>query len=314
MRIFLAGATGACGRRLVPLLIQAGHEVVGLTRTPGKADNLRNKGAEAAVADALDPDAVMKAVTQARPEVVINQLTAIPNEVDLRHFDRAFALTDRLRSEGTRHLVAAATEAGTRRFVAQGFAGWGYVREGTAIKTEEDPWDPDPPAVFRRTLNALRELEAAVLGARELEGIVLRYGWFYGPGTSIGEGGSVVESVRRRQMPIVGKGTGVWSFAHIDDVAAAALAAAERGRPGAYNVADDDPAPVHEWLPALADAVGAKPPRRVPVWLARLLVGAAGVALMTQNRGISSAKAKRALGWAPRWPTWRDGFRRGLSG
>ncbi|MGH7588564.1 MAG: NAD-dependent epimerase/dehydratase family protein [Gemmatimonadota bacterium] len=312
MRIFLAGATGAVGRRLVPLLIQAGHDVVGLTRTPAKADNLRTMGAEPAVADALDPDAVMTTVTDARPEVVINQLTAIPDEVDLRHFDRAFALTDRLRSEGTRHLVSAAREAGARRFVAQGFAGWGYAREGTAIKTEGDPWDPDPPAVFRRTLNALRELEAAVLGARELEGIVLRCGWFYGPGTSIGEGGSVVEAVRRRRMPIVGKGTGVWSFAHIDDVAGATLTAVERGASGVYNVADDDPAPVAEWLPALADAVGAKPPRRVPVWLARLLVGAAGVALMTQNRGISSGKAKRELGWEPHWPSWREGFRKGL--
>ncbi|HET9581436.1 MAG TPA: NAD-dependent epimerase/dehydratase family protein [Gemmatimonadota bacterium] len=312
MRIFLAGATGAVGRRLVPLLIQAGHDVVGLTRTLAKADNLRAMGAEPAVADALDPDAVMKAVSEARPEVLIHQLTAIPDGVDLRHFDRDFALTDRLRTEGTRHLVAAATEAGARRLVAQGFAGWGYAREGGPIKTEADPLDPDPPAVFRRTLDALRELEAAVLGARDLAGIVLRYGWFYGPGTSIGEGGSVVEAVRRRRMPIVGKGSGVWSFVHIDDVAAATVAAVERGAPGVYNVAADDPAPVAEWLPALAEAVGARPPRRVPVWLARLLVGAAGVALMTENRGISSAKAKLELGWTPAWPSWREGFREGL--
>lgn len=286
--------------------------MVGLTRTLAKADNLKAMGAEPAVADALDPDAVMKAVSEARPEVLIHQLTAIPDGVDLRHFDRDFALTDRLRTEGTRHLVAAATEAGARRLVAQGFAGWGYAREGGPIKTEADPLDPDPPAVFRRTLDALRELEAAVLGARDLAGIVLRYGWFYGPGTSIGEGGSVVEAVRRRRMPIVGKGTGVWSFVHIDDVAAATVAAVERGAPGVYNVAADDPAPVAEWLPALAEAVGARPPRRVPVWLARLLVGAAGVALMTENRGISSAKAKLELGWTPAWPSWREGFREGL--
>lgn len=285
---------------------------MGLTRTLAKADNLRAMGAEPAVADALDPDAVMKAVSEARPEVLIHQLTAIPDGVDLRHFDRDFALTDRLRTEGTRHLVAAATEAGARRLVAQGFAGWGYAREGGPIKTEADPLDPDPPAVFRRTLDALRELEAAVLGARDLAGIVLRYGWFYGPGTSIGEGGSVVEAVRRRRMPIVGKGSGVWSFVHIDDVAAATVAAVERGAPGVYNVAADDPAPVAEWLPALAEAVGARPPRRVPVWLARLLVGAAGVALMTENRGISSAKAKLELGWTPAWPSWREGFREGL--
>ncbi|MGH7571713.1 MAG: NAD-dependent epimerase/dehydratase family protein [Gemmatimonadota bacterium] len=312
MKVFLAGATGVVGRRLVPLLVGAGHDVVGLTRTSGKAGDLKARGAEPAVADALDPDAVMRAVTEAGPEIVIHQLTAIPDQVDLRHFDRDFALTDRLRAEGTRHLVAAATKAGARRFVAQGFAGWGYAREGTAIKTEEDPLDPDPPAVFRRTLDALRELEAAVLGAERLEGLVLRYGWFYGPGTSIGEGGSVVEAVRRRQMPIVGKGTGIWSFAHIDDVAGATLAAVERGAPGVYNVADDDPAPVAEWLPALAEAVGARPPRGIPAWLARLHVGAAGVAIMTENRGISSAKAKRELGWAPRWPSWREGFRKGL--
>ncbi len=296
----------------MPLLVQAGHDVVGMTRSPGKAGDLKAMGAEPSVADALDPDVVMRVVTEARPEVVINQLTAIPDEVDLRHFDRDFALTDRLRSEGTRHFVAAATKAGARRFVSQGFAGWGYAREGTAIKTEEDPLDPDPPAVFRRTLNALRELEASVLGAEGLEGVVLRYGWFYGPGTSIGEGGSLVEAVRRRQMPVVGKGTGVWSFAHIDDVAAATMAAVERGGPGVYNVGDDDPAPVHEWLPALAEAVGAKPPWKVPAWIARLLIGAAGVALMTENRGISSAKAKRELGWEPRWTSWREGFRKGL--
>jgi nucleoside-diphosphate-sugar epimerase len=264
------------------------------------------------VADALDPDAVSRVITEARPEVVIHQLTAIPDQVDLRHFDRDFALTDRLRSEGTRHLVTAARNAGARRFVAQGFAGWGYAREGSLVKTEEAPLDPDPPAVFRRTLDTLRQLEAAVLGARELQGLVLRYGWFYGPGTSIGEGGSVVEAVRRRRMPIVGRGTGVWSFAHIDDVAAATLAAVERGAPGVYNVADDDPAPVVDWLAALAVALGAGPPRRVPVWLARLLVGAAGVAVMTQNRGISSVKAKRELSWTPAWPSWREGFRRGL--
>jgi nucleoside-diphosphate-sugar epimerase len=286
--------------------------VVGLTRTPGKAETLAAAGVRPVVADALAPDAVSRVITEARPEVVIHQLTAIPDQVDLRHFDRDFALTDRLRSEGTRHLVTAARNAGARRFVAQGFAGWGYAREGSLVKTEEAPLDPDPPAVFRRTLDTLRQLEAAVLGARELQGLVLRYGWFYGPGTSIGEGGSVVEAVRRRRMPIVGRGTGVWSFAHIDDVAAATLAAVERGAPGVYNVADDDPAPVVDWLAALAVALGAGPPRRVPVWLARLLVGAAGVAVMTQNRGISSAKAKRELSWTPAWPSWREGFRRGL--
>ncbi|MGH7563120.1 MAG: NAD-dependent epimerase/dehydratase family protein [Gemmatimonadota bacterium] len=312
MKVFLAGATGVVGRRLVPLLVKAGHEEVGMTRSPEKTEFLRVMGAEPVVADALDPDAVMKAVTEARPEVIIHQLTAIPVRVDLRRFDRDFALTDRLRTKGTRHLLTAAREAGARRFVAQGFAGWCYAREGSRVKTEDDPFDTDPPVVFRRTLDAVRELETRVLGAKGLEGLVLRYGWFYGPGTQIGEGGSIVEAVRRRQMPVVGKGTGIWSFAHVDDAAGATMAAVEGGRPGVYNVADDDPAPVAEWLPALAEAVGARPPRRVPAWLARLLVGAAGVAIMTENRGISSAKAKGELGWEPRWPSWREGFRKGL--
>jgi nucleoside-diphosphate-sugar epimerase len=314
MRVFLAGATGAIGRRLIQVLVRADHSVVGMTRSPENADAIRAAGAEPVVADALNENAVMAAVRQAEPEVVVHQLTAIPPNTNPRKFDREFELTNRLRTEGTDHLLAAARAAGARRFVAQSFAGWPHAREGGLVKTEEDPLDPSPPKAMRRTLEAIRYLEGAVVGAEELEGLVLRYGSFYGPGTSLGEGGVHWEMIRRRRFPIVGRGTGVWSFIHIDDAATATLAAIERGAPGVYNIVDDEPAPVAEWLPALAAAVGAKPPRHVPTWLARLAVGEPGVVLMTEIRGASNAKAKRELDWQPAYVSWRDGFRRGLAG
>jgi nucleoside-diphosphate-sugar epimerase len=245
--------------------------------------------------------------------VVIHQLTAIPPDASLRRFDREFELTNRLRTEGTDHLIAASRAAGARRFVAQSFGGWPYAREGGPVKTEEDPLDTSPPAPFRRTLDALRHLETAVVGAEGLEGLALRYGFFYGPGTSIGEGGPILDAVRRRRLPIVGGGGGIWSFVHVDDAARATVAASERGAPGVYNVADDEPAPVSEWLPALAEAVGAKPPRRVPAILGRLGAGEAAVVLMTQIPGASNAKAKRELGWQPAYSSWREGFRTGLA-
>jgi nucleoside-diphosphate-sugar epimerase len=312
MRIFVAGATGALGRRLVPLLIQDGHRVTGMTRTAGKAAGLRAAGAEAVVADALDRDAVLAAVVAARPEVVVHELTALAQMTDFRRLDEGFALTNRLRTEGTDHLLAAARAAGTRRFVAQSFAGWPFARVGGPVKTEDDPLDPDPPAELRRTLDAIRHLESAVLAAEGIEGVVLRYGGFYGPGTSAGEGGYLLDDLRRRRFPLVGAGTGVWSFVHIDDAATATVAAVERGAPGIYQIVDDDPAPVAEWLPALAAAIGARPPRRVPAWVARLAGGAHGVVLMTEVRGASNAKARRELGWRPAWPSWRQGFREGL--
>jgi 2-alkyl-3-oxoalkanoate reductase len=312
MRIFVAGATGALGRRLVPLLLDGGHQVTAMTRTPGKAAGLRAAGAEPVVADALDREAVLAAVTAARPEVVVHQLTDLAATTSFRRLDREFAGTNRLRTQGTDHLVAAAQAAGARRLVAQSFAGWPFARVGGPVKTEDDPLDPDPPAELRRTLDAIRHLEAAVLGAEGLEGVVLRYGGFYGPGTSVGEGGFMVEDLRRRRFPVVGAGTGVWSFIHIDDAAAATVAAVERGAPGIYQIVDDDPAPVSAWLPALAAAVGAGPPRRVPAWLARLLAGEHGVVMMTEARGASNAKAKRQLGWRPAYPSWRQGFRTGL--
>jgi nucleoside-diphosphate-sugar epimerase len=312
MRIFVAGATGALGRRLVPLLVGGGHQVTAMTRSPGKAAGLRAAGAEPVVADALDRDAVLLAVAAARPEVVVHQLTDLATTTNLRKFDAGFAATNRLRTEATDHLLTAARAAGTRRFVAQSFAGWPFARIGGPVKTEDDPLDPVPPAELRRTLDAIRQLEAAVLGAEGIEGVVLRYGGFYGPGTSAGAGGYMLDDLRRRRFPIVGAGTGVWSFIHIDDAAAATAAAVERGAPGIYQIVDDDPAPVSDWLPALAAAAGAKPPRRVPAWLARLLGGEHGVVLMTEVRGASNAKAKRELGWTPAYRSWRQGFRTGL--
>ena len=313
MRIFLAGATGAIGKRLVPILVQAGHTVTGMTRSEGKADAIRSAGAEAAVADALNADAVTKAVERARPEVIIHELTALPKEFDVRKFAEQFRRTNRLRTEGTDYLLAAARIAGVRRFVAQSYAGWPYARTGSAVKTERAQLDPNPPAAFRETLDAIRHVESAVLGAGGMDGLVLRYGGFYGPGTSLAEGSAFLEQIRRRKFPIIGGGSGVWSFVHIDDAAHATAVAAERGAPGIYNIVDDEPAPVSEWLPALARMVGAKPPFRIPAWLGRLAIGEHGVLMMTELRGASNEKAKRELGWKPQWPTWREGFRNGLS-
>jgi 2-alkyl-3-oxoalkanoate reductase len=313
MKIFVAGATGALGRRLVPLLVSSGHTVVGTTRTPDKAEALRAAGAIPVILDALDRDAVIDALTRAEPEVVVHQLTALAGFTDFRKLEEGFAATNRLRTEGTDHLLEGIRRLPVRRIVAQSYAGPGFfARTGGPVKTEDDPFDPDPPAALRRTVEAVRYLERAVLEAEGIQGTVLRYGGFYGPGTSAGEGGVQLEGVRRRQFPIVAGGTGVWSFIHIDDAAAATLAAIESDRTGVYNIVDDDPAPVAEWLPVLAAAIGAKPPRRVPAWLARLFVGEHGVVMMTESRGASNAKAKRELGWRPAYPSWRTGFRVGL--
>jgi nucleoside-diphosphate-sugar epimerase len=312
MRVFLAGAGGAMGKQLIPRLVADGHEVTGMVRTESKQDLVSGLGARTVVADALDAAAVNRALGEAEPEVVLHQLTSIPGNLEPRHFDRDFAATNRLRTEGTDNLLAAARAAGARRLVAQSYTGWPYARSGGAVKSEDDPLDPDPPAQFRRTLAAIRHLEGTVAGAEGLEGVVLRYGAFYGPGTSIALEGEQVEAVRKRRFPVVGSGGGVWSFVQIEDAAAATAAAAAAGSPGLYNVVDDDPAPVSEWLPALAAAVGAKPPRRVPRWLGRLVAGEAAVVLMTESRGASNARAKRELGWEPRYPSWRTGFEQGL--
>ena len=314
MKVFVAGGGGAIGARLVPQLLDRGHEVVALTRSPAKAEGLGALGAEVATADALDRQAVIEAVTRSRPEIVIHQLTALSRMKSLRNFDREFALTNRLRTEGTDHLIEAARATGVRRFIAQSYGNWNYERRGGRLKTEEDPFDPDPPANQKRSIAAIRHLESAVLGAEGIGGVALRYGNFYGPGNGISSDGEIAEQVRRRRLPIIGDGAGIWSFVHIDDAAAAAVAAIERGDPGVYNVADDAPAPVAEWLPELARVLGAKPPRRVPVWLGRLAAGEVAVSMMTQIRGTSNAKAKRELGWQPRYSSYREGFREGLGG
>jgi nucleoside-diphosphate-sugar epimerase len=278
-----------------------------MTRSESKQAMLYELGAVPVVADALDPDRVAEAVGRARPDVIVHQLTAI-GAVDMRHFDRDFALTNRLRTEGTDHLLSAGQAVGVRRFVAQSAIYGFYARTGGAVKTEEDPLDPSPPRESRESLAAVRHLEDAVLGARWTEGIVLRYGAFYGPGTSLAPGAEQFELVRRRKFPLVGDGGGVWSFIHIADAAEATLAAIERGHRGVYNVVDDDPAPVAEWLPALAVELGAKKPMRVPRLIGRLFAGEAGVVMMTEVRGASNARAKRELSWRPAHPSWRQGF------
>ena len=307
MRVFVAGATGAIGRQLVPRLVAAGHEVHGMTRSESRQAMLSELGAVPVVADALDPDQVAEAVARARPEVIVHQLTAI-GAVDMRHFDRDFALTNRLRTEGTDHLLSAGQAVGVRRFVAQSNGAAPYARTGGAVKDEEDPLDPTPAREMRAMVAAIRHLEEAVLGADWTEGIVLRYGAFYGPGTSLAPGEQLFELIRKRKFPLVGDGAGVWSFIHIADAAEATLAAVEHGSPGVYNVVDDDPAPVAEWLPALARTLGAKKPMRVPRFIGRLFAGEAGVVMMTDVRGASNAKAKRELGWHPAHPSWRQGF------
>jgi nucleoside-diphosphate-sugar epimerase len=312
MKIFVAGASGVVGGRLVPVLIGRGHQVVGTTRFRERVQQLHSLGAEGVVVDAFDAAGVKAAVADAAPDVVVHQLTALPRDADLKRFAQSFVVTNRLRTEGLDHLLAAARDVGVRRFVAQSYAAWPYERTGGPVKTEEDPLDPQPPAAMRDALGAIRYLESAVVGSQDVEGIALRYGAFYGPGTELGAGGSVLDAVRRRRFPIVGDGGGVWSFLHIDDMAEATADAVERGPSGIYNVADDEPAPVADWLPELAQAIGAGPPRRLPVWVARLAVGDVGISLMTEIRGASNAKAKRELGWQPRFASWRTGFRTGL--
>jgi 2-alkyl-3-oxoalkanoate reductase len=312
MKIFLAGAAGAVGRRLVPLLVAGRHEVVASTRTPAKGAPVQAAGAKPVILDLLDRDAVMTAVTSARPDVIIHQGTALASVHSFRNFDQAFAATNALRTEGTDHLLAAAKATGTRRFIAQSYTGWPNIREGGRVKTEEDPLDPRPPRTMTRTLDAIRHLESAVTAETGMTGIVLRYGSFYGPGTSLGIDGEITQMVRRRKFPIVGSGSGVWSFTHIDDAAGAARLAVEQGAGGVYNIVDDEPAEVAVWLPELAQAIGARPPYRVPAWLARPIIGEAVLTMMMSARGSSNARAKRTLGWQPLYASWRDGFRRGL--
>ncbi len=313
MRIFVAGGSGAIGSRLIPLLAQEGHTVIATTRTPIGTRRLHELGAQPVVMDGLDRAVVKQAVARADPEIVIHQMTALSDFADLKHFDRGFALTNRLRTEGTDNLIAAAEAAGVRRVIAQSFGNWNYERTGSSVKSEEARLDPDPPAAMRTSLASIAYLESAITGSAALEGIALRYANLYGPGTGWSEEGSYAEMVRKRRMPIVGDGAGVWSFVHVDDAARATAAAVERGAPGIYNVADDEPASVAIWLPEVARALGAKAPRRIPRWLGRIAVGEVGVSFFTQIRGAANAKAKRELEWKPAHTSWRAGFRRGLS-
>jgi nucleoside-diphosphate-sugar epimerase len=314
MHIFLAGATGAVGRAMIPRLLERGHTVTGTTRSPAKADGLRAMGVTPVVVDGLDRDAVVAAVAAARPDAIVHQMTALSSMNDIRHIDREFALTNRLRTEGTDNLLAAARAAGVQRIVAQSFAGWPYARTGGPVKSEDAPLATNPPKHMTEMLAAIRQLEATVTAADWTRGIVLRYGGFYGPGTSIGldPEGEQITAARKRMLPIVGSGKGFASLIHIADAASATVAAIERGAPGIYNVVDDEPAPASEWIPALSAAIGAKPPRHFPAWLARLLAGDAVTTMMTDGRGASNQKAKRELGWEPEFSSWRRGFAEGL--
>src|SRR5215217_969389 len=319
MKVFVAGATGVLGRQLVPQLVARGHEVSGMTRSASKQAGLRALAARPVVADALDPDAVARVVSEAEPEVIVHQLTALSGPMsarDMRHPDRPFAatMTNRLRTEATDHLLTAGRAVGARRFVAQSIAAFRFARTGGPVQTEAEPFDPNPPAALRTGLAAIVHLERALTTIEWGEGLVLRYGSFYGPGTAISLAPDAVMAapIRKRRFPIVGGGGGVWSHVHIEDAAAATAAAVERGQPGIYNVVDDEPARVREWLPVLASALDAKPPRRVPRWLARLAAGEAATVMMTDVRGASNAKAKRELGWQLRYPSWRLGVTKGL--
>jgi nucleoside-diphosphate-sugar epimerase len=312
VKIFVAGATGVIGRSLVALLVRGGHDVVGMTSSTDKVEQLRSLAATAVVCDALDAEAVARAVVDAAPEAIVHELTRIPPKLDPRRYAEQFAATDRLRTEGTRNLVDAALAAGARRFVAQSVA-FAYAPGSGTPKTEEDALYFDAPREFRGRVEAIRELERLVLETPGLEGIVLRYGYLYGPGTAWADGGHMASLVRKRRLPIVGRGTGVWSFVHVGDAAAATVAAVERGRAGVYNVVDDEPAPVAEWLPVYAGTLNARRPFRVPAIVARLGAGKYGAEMMTKASGASNAKAKQELGWHPAHASWRDGFRANIN-
>lgn len=307
MRVFVAGATGAVGRSLIPALIAKGHQVLGLTRKPENGRWLDAHGAEPVVADALDAPAIERALVKFRPETVVHQLTALTGMSDLRNFDRVFEGSNRLRTAGLDILIAAARKAGARRIVTQSFCGWPYAAVGGPVKSEDDPLDPAPLRQRTQTLAAIKYLEATVSGLRDLEGIALRYGVFYGPGTGLFEP-DVVRQVQKRRVPLIGDGGGWWSFLHTDDAASATVAAIESEARGIFNVVDDEPTPVRDWLPCLAAAVGAKTPQQIPAWIARMIGGEHLAALMTRSRAGSNAKIKRELGWAPGYGSWRRGF------
>jgi nucleoside-diphosphate-sugar epimerase len=305
MHVYIAGGTGVVGRRLIPQLVAHGHRVTATTRDPAKAAGLEKVGAQAVVVDGLDSAAVGEAVAKAEPDAVVHQMSSLADKLDPKHFDRSFAMTNRLRTEGLDHLVAAAQASGVRQILAQSYTGWPNIRSGGWVKDEEDPLDPDPPAAQRESLAAIRYLEETV---QKADGTVLRYGGFYGDPSD-----PMIPLVRKRQFPLVGGGTGYMSWVHLDDAASATLLALEQDARGVFNIVDDEPAPASEWLPYLADCIGAKPPRQLPVWVARLAAGDVAVSMLTRTRGSSNGRAKRELGWELRWPSWREGFRHGLA-
>jgi nucleoside-diphosphate-sugar epimerase len=305
MHVFIAGGTGAIGTRLIPQLVERGHRVTATTRDPAKLAGLDRLGANGVVVDGLDSAAVGEAVASAEPDAVVHQMSALAGKLDPKHFDRSFAVTNSLRTQGLDHLVAAAQATGVQHIVAQSFTGWPNIRSGGWVKDEEDPLDPEPPTAQRETLAAIRYLEETV---QKEDGTVLRYGGFYGDASN-----AMIPLVRKRQFPLVGGGTGYASWVHLDDAASATVLALEQGARGVFNIVDDEPAPASEWLPYLADCVGAKPPLRLPVWVARLAAGEVAVSMLTRTRGSSNARAKRELGWELRWPSWRQGFRHGLA-
>ena len=307
MKVFVAGGTGAIGEQLVPQLVAAGHEVAATTRSAKGAERVQALGGEPAIVDGLDERGMVEAVKRAAPEVVIHEMTALAGKVDFRRFDRWFATTNELRTKGTDYVIRAAQQAGARRLIVQSYSGWPNIREGSAVKTEEDPLDPDPPKWQRESLAAIRHVEKVVPAADGLEGVVLRYGGLYAKGTGM-LADEALDLIRKRQFPVVGDGAGVWSFVYTGDAASATVAALDHGAPGVYNIVDDDPAPAAEWIPYLAEVIGAKPPRRVPVWLGRIAAGEVPVSMMTQIRGSSNAKAKRELAWEPHYKSWREGF------
>ena len=313
MKIFIAGATGAIGKRLVPLLISEGHRVTGSTRTEGKFDAIRALGAEAVVLDGLDQPAINAAIASFRPDVVVHQMTSLSSLKSLKHFDEDFEQTNRLRTLGTEYLLAAARSVGAKKFIAQSYAGWPNNRTGPRVQTEDAPYETNPPESMRKSLQAIVTLESFVRNASGITAIALRYGSFYGPGTSLGADGDVTNMVRHRKFPVVGTGAGVWSFLHVEDAAQATKLAIDRAPAGIYNIVDDEPAEASQWLPYLADCLDAKPPRHIPVWLAKFAIGEAGVLFMTEMRGASNAKAKREFNWQPAFASWREGFRRGLA-
>ena len=312
MKVLVTGGTGAIGKFLLPLLLENKHDVVALTRSAIKAADLEDMGVSAAIVDPLDKVRLTAEVRRAEPDVIIHQLTALTGAGNFRKFDQEFALTNRFRTEVTDTLLAAARTIGTRRFIAQSYCGWPNGRKGAAVKTEEDPLDPNPLESFTKSLAAIRYLETTLRNTKFLDALALRYGWFYGPGTAIGQGGTVLKMVKQRRLPVIGGGGAIWSFIHILDAARATVAAISRGAPGVYNIIDDEPAKVATWLPALAKAVDAKPPIKIPHWLGEIMIGKAGVSMMTEIRGCSNEKAKRELNWKPLYPSWRIGFVDGL--